>query len=207
MSISSLITKVETGQDFKVLSSDFINGITISLGSDVLTKFGLDISESKFILEYLEAYNYILKNGLNGLSRQGFSKEVLDKVFKGFNSTNYEGTNKDIEKKIKSFKEKNPDGDLVQYIKDLNNSKIEQIGGDLTQRLGAEVAQQSGKRVVYAITRQDEKVREKHSKHDKKWWFIDTGYAPWYDTRCRCTYIYEDDTELVEALGMSQLDV
>lgn len=203
MSISSLLTKLETGKDFKVLSNNFFDAITGIVGSDTLNKFNFDVNS--FITEYLRIYDYILKNGFIDISKQNFSKEILAEVKKGFTNPEYEGVNKTMVENIKSFKEKNPDGDIKGYIRSLNDRKIEQVSGDLTQRLGSVVAKESGKTVVFGITRQDERVRQKHSRHNNKWWFLDSGYEPWYDARCRCTYIYEEDTELVDSLGISQL--
>lgn len=205
MSIQSLITKVENGKDFDVMSKDFLNELVARISSRTLANFGLSVDGNQFILEYIKIYDYILKNGFVNIAKQGFSREVLAEVKRGFTNPEYKGVNKNLEKEIKSFVEKNPDGDIKTYILDKNKDKVDQISGDFNQRLGAVVANQSGKTVVFGITRQDERVRSKHKKHNNKWWYLDSGYAPWYDTRCRCTYIYEKDTELVESLGISQL--
>src|SRR6056297_1179075 len=101
MSINSLITKINTGQDFTVISNDFFDTITGGVGGDVLSKFGM--SSNTFILEYLKIYDYVLKFGFEGISAQGFSKEVLNQVRRGFTNPDYQGVNKNLEKDIKSF--------------------------------------------------------------------------------------------------------
>ncbi|MGL4404105.1 MAG: hypothetical protein ACRCTS_10360 [Fusobacteriaceae bacterium] len=205
MSIESLITKIESGKDITVISEDFFDQITARISSKTLANFGLTIDGNQFVLEYVKIYDYILKNGFENIANQGFSQEVLNEVKKGFGSADYKGVNKNLEKDIKAWKEKNPGGDIKKYILEKNQSKVKQVSGDLTQRLGSVVAKESGKTIVFGITRQDEKVRSSHKEHNNKWWRLDSGYEPWYDSNCRCTYIYEEDTELVDSLGLDEL--
>ena len=57
---------------------------------------------------------------------------------------------------------------------------------------------------VASKTKRDARVRAKHRKHDQKYWSLSSGYQPWFDFNCRCTYIYFQTKREAELAGYTK---
>lgn len=179
---------------------------TISVYNKIYNE-SVDVNSDLF-KELVAAYTLISLYGWKGVEKT-YSDPVMFILRKVF-PVGYEGANKTTVTRLNALKTRVEEdeadvNDVTQFRSTRVKEIIEGSSISLFQSITALAAMQTDRyKYVGAITREDNRVRPKHVRHNRKYWPVGS-YSPWFDYGCRCRYFYFKTVKEAVRAGFTEL--
>lgn len=163
-----------------------------------------------FLQEYLILFALISINGWKSEyeAYSDKSKSMIKDVF-GDDYKDYKGIDATTEVQLATLQaEINSKEELERAIDELDSTRKTVIASGIAGSyliVQNQLATADNRAWVGAITSRDERVREGHQRHDKKYWKNNSFYRPWNDYNCRCRYYYFRTTTQARKAGFRKL--
>lgn len=194
------MTQEELQTILQQIANEAVNVFNVEYNTNV------DVTDDVF-QDFLEAFSIIALFGWQSLVQSNYEGQTI-KLLKKIFPREYEGSNKTTQERLRALLESEEvvdDQQLEQFFGERITEVL--IGASLavTQVTRALSAQEAGLyKFVGGLTVQDPSVRDKHRRHDKKYWKVGT-YQPWFDYGDRCSYVwFASEQEAIKA-GFTKL--